>query len=684
MRLRGPVAFAVLALSSATGATGQAPAGLSGRVIDATTNVPLDLVDLQVDDQRRVSDQDGGFRFASVSAGTRALSVRRIGYSPLNLRVDLVPGMDQTLEVRLTPLAIRLDTITITAQTPGTTTISGADLARRGSDLGSALDGWEGVSVRRNSSSGPAAPQVQGGGPEEVLVLVDGFPLNDPLTGRADLSRISSRDVERVTLLPGAHPAPSGGRAITGVLIIDTRSKLPALVSTWVSSYTALGGRAGLSRDNFSLSLTGERYAEDFPYDVPAVRGGGEGTRVNVGGYGWSANARYDGPVDVTFRGTAASHGIPGVVTNPTPSAHAQDGAVFLGARTGRRWEVSGALQWLDTRVSDSAPPVGTPYDERTHGLSTIAGLTRHGSVHLGEWTGGLAVGIDGRYDQFGGDGVRSGAEFYQAGGGAQLSLEKAGPSTWTLASVLRLDSWRDHSVPAVTARIDGGWSRNGTSLSLSAGSALATPVLSDLFFREGVGVRINPDLRPERTLWEIAASLRRTWVVGHMGVMGSARLFYGRVVDMVLWAPGYQFIWSPMNFNVRRRGGELSLGISPAATVHLEAGAAYNAVSYDVPDGAQVRYRPQVTSQVALSWAPRRWQADVRWHLIGSRFPNSAGTNPLPPINLIDLGIERSLGSALVLRGGVHDLLDERAEFIAGYPVPGRTFTLTLDLTIQ
>jgi vitamin B12 transporter len=248
----------------------------------------------------------------------------------------------------------------------------------------------------------------------------------------------------------------------------------------------------------------------------------------------------------------------------------------------------------------------------------------------------------------------------------------------------LRLDSWRDHSVPAVTARIDAGWSRNGTMLSLSAGSALATPALSDLFFREGVGVRINPDLRPERTLWEIAAALRRTWAVGRMGVTASARLFYGRVVDMVLWAPGYQFIWSPMNFNVRRRGGELNLGVSPAGTLHLEAGAGYNAVTYDVPDGAQVRYRPQVTSQVALSWAPRRWQADVRWHFIGSRFPNSAGTNPLPPINLVDLGLERSLGSALVLRGGVHDLLDERAEFIAGYPVPGRTFTLTLDLTIQ
>ena len=46
-------------------------------------------------------------------------------------------------------------------------------------------------------------------------------------------------------------------------------------------------------------------------------------------------------------------------------------------------------------------------------------------------------------------------------------------------------------------------------------------------------------------------------------------------------------------------------------------------------PGGAQVQYRPRVTLDSAAVWAPGPWTADVRWHLIGQRYPNSAGTNP-------------------------------------------------------
>jgi outer membrane cobalamin receptor len=244
----------------------------------------------------------------------------------------------------------------------------------------------------------------------------------------------------------------------------------------------------------------------------------------------------------------------------------------------------------------------------------------------------------------------------------------------------MRLDVWTGRATPQVSARVDVGWQRGRTGITAAVGSAVTPPVLADLLFREGVGVRLNPDLRPERVRWEVEAGARRDIGRGTL----SARLFFGRVQDMVVWAPDFRFIWSPRNFDVVRRGGELSVGLRPVGTVRVDGTAAYSAVTYDIPGGAQVQYRPRVTYSLAVLWSPRRWSADARWHRIGERFPNSAGTNPRPAFSLFDLGLERHLTDALGLRVQVSDLTDTRAEFIAGYPTPGRTVTATLNFQLQ
>jgi outer membrane cobalamin receptor len=112
-----------------------------------------------------------------------------------------------------------------------------------------------------------------------------------------------------------------------------------------------------------------------------------------------------------------------------------------------------------------------------------------------------------------------------------------------------------------------------------------------------------------------------------------------------------------------------------------LSAGATYAAVTYDIPSGAQVQYRPRVTYDAVALWSPGGWTADLRWHHIGRRFPNSAGTNPRDPFSLLDAGLERRLGGGLALRGEVRDLTDARAEFLAGYPTAGRTIAFTLTM---
>lgn len=674
-----PLLFALVALLAAAPASAQGPARLSGRVLDAVSQGPVAGAEILAGELRAVTGDDGSFALGNVPPGRVELRIRRIGYAPAREAIDLVPSLERTVSIVLQPVPVRLDSLTVAA-TPGTIAIGGVDLERRGGDLARALDGWEGVVVRR-AGNGPASPQVRGSGPDEVLVLVDGFPVNDPFTGRADLSRISSREVAEVTLVPGAQTVRAGNRAVAGVLLVETRRSVHPELSTWAGSHGTLGARAGGSVGPVTATASAEQQADQFPYRVPDVRGGGEARRRNAGGEQYAAALTLTGPLEIVLRGSLADRGLPGTTTNPTRSARASDRSVLLGARTTGPLTVATSIQWLEARASDPAPPTGAPYDAYTHGVGGTLEAGYRMPTSVAGWGGTVALTGEGRGNRFAGDGVQSDASFTQASLRLEARLaSRRGATTWSLAPAVRLDAWTGSTTPRASARVDAGWQRGRTSATLALGSAVTPPVLADLFFREGVGVRLNPDLRPERVRWEVEAGVRRELRAGStIGV----RLFAGRVADMIVWAPDFRFIWSPRNFDVVRRGGELTLGWRPWADLRVTGSATYSALTYDTPGGAQVQYRPRATYDAAGVWSPGAWTVDLRWHRIGRRFPNSAGTNSRPAFSLVDLGLERRLGAGLAVRGEVRDLTDRRAEFLAAYPTPGRSVSLTLTMVL-
>lgn len=674
-------ARALLALAlvlAPMGAEAQAPARLVGRVVDATTGASLAAADVRFEDRSVTSSSDGTFVLGAVAPGRGRLEVRRLGYAPWSEMVDVMPGLDRSVVVDLSPVPLRLDSITVVAA-PGTISISGAELTARGHDLARALDGWEGVVVRRTGSGGPAAPQMRGGGPDEVLVLVDGFAVNDPLTGRADLGRIPSHDVDRVTLLPGAQTVRAGSRAIAGVIVVDTRRALRPEGSAWVADHGARGFRAAASVATVGMSATHERYADGFPYGVPPVRGGGVGTRTNAGGNLATASARLEGPVEVSIRGSRSDRGLPGTTTNPTASAAAHDRTLVVAARGKGTLRWSSSLQWLETRAADPSPPTGPAYDSYTHGIGGTLETGYKTPARLGTWQGDAEVTAEARGDRFAGDGVRPGSSFTHGALRLAATLRRDAGAIWTVAPAMRLDAWTGQARPRLSVRVDAGWQRGGSGITAAIGSAVTPPVLADLLFREGVGLRLNPDLRPERVRWEAEIGARRDLGIGTVAI----RAFYGRVADMVVWAPDFRFVWSPGNFDVRRRGGEVTVGLRPRRDLRLDGTAALSAVTYDIPGGAQVEYRPRVTYSASAIWSPSAWTADARWRWIGQRYPNSAGTNARPAFALLDIGLERRLADGLGLRAEISDLADTRAEFIAGYPTPGRTFTTTLNFQL-
>ena len=654
----------------------QQPAPLSGRVVDAVTGAPLPDAEVSTIGLFLRTGSGGEFRWAAITPGRVTLVARRIGYRPDTVAVEVIPGLERDLVLALSPVAIAVAPITVTDLPAGAVVITGDALRARGADLATALDGWAGVSVRRTSQAS-AAPQVRGSAPEEVLVRLDGITLNDPLTGRADLSRVPVDGVAQVVLLPGAQTTRTGGRAIAGVIDITSRPQRSTELTSGGGSFGAWELRG--SGAPLGIDVTGgmRRLADDYPsFD----RSGAPATRVNAGGESWDGTLRAggeEGRVGATLRWAGADRGLPGNVTNPSTTGRSQDHSVTAAIRQDGAfsWSVTG--EQVETRSWDPAgPPRGTNYDNTTQSLGGGAQVALRRSLNVGVFSGSVNAGADGRYDAFRGNVVGPGAEFGRGGGhlGADLAAGE-----WSISPVIRLDSWSGRQSALVTGRLDAEWRRGETAVTLGAGNGVTPPVPFDLLFRDGVGVALNPGLRPERVTWELTADLRQggRW----LGMRGnlSLRGYVGRVDDLVIWAAGPNFIWSPQNVDVRRRGGEVELELQPDADWTMSGGVALSFINFADAPYYPVAYRPRDTERASVQWTPGPWHFDLGWQRLGARPQFNDGNWSLPPIGLVDAGVEHPVGRGFLLRLDGRDLTDRRPEYVAGMPLPGRTFFLTL-----
>lgn len=424
-------------------------------------------------------------------------------------------------------------------------------------------------------------------------------------------------------------------------------------------------------------SVSREGLASDYGYELPAVRGSGEATRLNTGGQIWSFNVRHAGETELLLRGSTSERGLPGPITNPTPSAHASDWSVLGAVRHRGALDLGADVQLLQSRFRDPSPPIGASYDSESKGLESNLRLARQ--FMPGGRRAGLRIGARAGYTAFQGDNIPPGS--HQVRGSVDLQATWRGSQRLQLSSSGRLDWWTGLDLPVGSLRADLRYVLGGVILTAGGGSAVTAPVLADLFFREGNGVRVNPDLQPERVRWEVEMGARHAASVQGVPVEMGLRGFVGRVDDMVLWgqSPGHRFAWMPQNFDVMRRGGEATVTMRPLRPLRLSASASLSRLTRPWDGAPQLPYRPLYTVATTATWDAVRWRIDARWHLVSERNRDYSGANQMPSYSLLGLGVEVHPYRSFRLRADLEDALDRQPAYIAGYPTSGRSLTATL-----
>ncbi|MBI4877442.1 MAG: TonB-dependent receptor [Acidobacteria bacterium] len=226
------VIYALLAVSCAAA---PAEVTLRGRVIGDTgapvAGARVKIASLDPPGERQIvtADAGGALECRLPREGAYSVSVEREGFFTLQDRVvRLAPGVTE-IQFELSPLREIFESIEVSARS------STVDLDRsapektlRGTDilavpypttnnLKNALRILPGVV---HDSRGGV--HVNGGAEDQTLYTLDGFTLNDPLTGRLE-SRVSVEAVQSVEILSGA-PAAEYGRGSAGTLAVSTVS----------------------------------------------------------------------------------------------------------------------------------------------------------------------------------------------------------------------------------------------------------------------------------------------------------------------------------------------------------------------------------------------------------------------------------------------------------------------------
>ncbi|MEO7361302.1 MAG: TonB-dependent receptor [Gemmatimonadaceae bacterium] len=687
---------------------------MRGRVRDAATAKPVVNGRVEVSGRTEAvrTGADGSYIVRGLEPNTYVVSVRAIGYAVFTREVEVVNGRTAVFDAALMPRVAILGDVRIRAQRDtsavNATVFDRTAIEQSGRrDLGELLQTAPGIVVTLAGGPGQSSRvSIRGSSSNQVLVLLDGVPLNSAISGSADLSRVALETVDRVTVRTGAQSARYGPGAMAGVIEIDTR-KPRQEVSTFLrtgalgehSASLALGNATPMRALNLGASLSADyRTVEgDFTYTLPALRGGGRATRINSNATSTQVlgGVSLDGAFgSIAWRGTwqDTERGLAGTIIQPSSTGRQgherlSTGASAQGLLQRVAWTLATDITHERGTFDDATPPFGQAFNDTINATSVtastsataIAGATTH------------SIGAELRTLDIRSTMLSPDAPHWQRllGAWGNTRYSHALPRTdvqFDLELSARVDRNSLTSDAAFSPRGLMRLSRGAVSTSFSVGSGYAPPTLSDQFFHEGVQVRANPALRPERTRRDIEGRLTiRETAISAFEFSGEAAAFRSNVDGMILWLPDFRFIWSPTNYDVDRSGWELSGKVgAPAIRTEMRATLNRNDVTYagGVING-QVAYRPRNSANISVAFAPKQLRVDVTNRYIGVRRTIAgSGLNALDPYWMSDVKISTaiqkvgwSFGPAL----GVENVLNRAAAMLVDYPFPPRTWSVSV-----
>ncbi|UKP00277.1 TonB-dependent receptor plug domain-containing protein [Nostoc sp. UHCC 0870] len=578
-------------------------------------------------------------------------------------------------------------------------------------------DGTVGTEV--NALSGQF---IRGSNTGQVLILLDGRPINNLGGGGFDLSEFTTNNIERVEVLPGGGSTLYGSDAIGGVINIVTRrptEKITTETKVNIGSY-------GLNQQSIQNSgRTGDiswvvgynrtQAQNNYPFTIPEANF--EGTRRNNDALFNNFNVKLEANLGKRNTLTLSTlylgkeQGVPGGVPIPVP----EFGQGFFNSLTenNRKYtdQVLTDLTWnsklgsgkdslLTARVY--ADFLNTRFDNRSGAITSQNRFDTkqdsYGIQTTHSWNFAknqtLVYGFDYRntnvrnttfnygtnitrenYD----DAIDQGAIFgkYEINFSPSLSMNLGVRQDF---SSLVNGSFTSPSVGAKLALSDS------TTLRANYIRNFRAPTIANLFNNNPTNIG-NPELKPEKgDSFDVGIDQK-------LGSIGLLRLtfFSNRVSDTI----AFKRLTPPVNGNtgtweniglVHTTGIEASLNLQLARNVY--AFINYTANDPRILESAnpaevdkELRFAGADKLNLGVSYENRQgWYLGVLMNSLNGYPTNNINTEFLSGYTTFDLKMRVPISDSLVLTGSLDNLFDQRYQLFPGFPDGGRVFQVGLN----
>jgi iron complex outermembrane receptor protein len=599
------------------------------------------------------------------------------------------------------------------------TVIRAEDFAHRIVSLADLLRETTGVQVK--SLGGEFATlSIRGSSSEQVIVYLDGVPLNRALGGGVNLADLPLSQVETIAVYRGFTPAGLPAASIGGAVLITTRRS----DGTPRAAASAAAGSFGASEATFSFS-SGRGRAE-YTIGGDAARSAGDfrfqddnGTPHDATDDGWSRRINNDferghlagnatfhlprrGRLLLTGDLLRRRQGSPGVDAIQSRDARYEVTRGVLRADLevpglwGGRLLARGAADL--SRHTESYEPEGRDdaTDHRVESFGQEAGLTLLASrrqaitflIARRRDTARLRDGIQPEFGTARRDDLVLVVEDQIALGGDRLLLNpsirherydstfRPGPGAAIPPETLDEDGGRTTGRVGFRARLAGGWTLKG-----NAGRFYRIPDFIELFGNSGP-ISGNPALVPESgrsiDLGLVAEAARPGPRLRAARLQ--VTLFETLAEDQIVFVGNPQRTVRAQNFGrARIRGVEadlaLSIGRRFRGSLNATVQRAVNE-SGDPATGFLIPNRPSREAGAAAELDLGRSRLFYNFTYVGRNFTDDFNTGgwAIPARYLHDFGVRFGLPRGLEATLEARNLGDEVTYDIGGYPLPGRS----------
>jgi len=545
------------------------------------------------------------------------------------------------LAAALIPFAVQADnptipTITVTAtRVPtaasnvpaGITVITRREIIQRGyTTLAQALGAVPGLNVVQSGGpGGEASLFIRGTNSEDVLVLIDGVPANDPSdpNGAFNFGEDVLDDLDRIEIVRGPMSGLYGTNAVGGVINLITlqgsgQPKADIMLAGGLPSQgrgsAAISGSSGPFDYAFSGALDEEAGFDETAKRLSVYAGNRDPFRSKTGdvnlGYTPVAGTR----VYLILRARDSDTGYPdlGYPIYDDPNEYGYDENLFgkLGVKSDL---LNGLLttEFFVARVEDNRrysnlldadDPNYASANDHYHGYRTDAQWNN--VLHLPAAGAATSVTFGVEYindtakenvDESGfTENVNASQHSWAGHFGAQTTLA----DRLTITGALRDDAVSSFG-NALTGRIGGVFAIPEANLKLksSYGTSFLAPSLFDLYGVDNFGYVGNPNLRPERSSgYEAGAEFLLP------GAAISATYFNSRINDLITTTPDFD---SEENIGrVKISGVETELVVTPATWATADLTYTYTDAR-DATTNDELLRRPQNTGSATVTLSP-------------------------------------------------------------------------------